>query len=140
RAGQGAPRPRAPAGEAVARMADGRRIAIKAPSILAHDGRGHPLPPDGGGVTARGPVLHVGPRFDGHVDETVDAVDRIVTPGLISTHAHIAGSPLDRSFIEDRGNPQFGYSGLFETLPVRAEAQDEEASRACIDFSMAEML
>jgi imidazolonepropionase-like amidohydrolase len=37
------------------------------------------------------------------VDETVDAVDRLVTPGLISTHAHIAGSPLDRSFIEDRG-------------------------------------
>ena len=85
-------------------------------------------------------ILSVGPRFDGRVDETVDAADRIVTPGLISTHAHIAGSPLDRSFIEDRGNPQFFYSGLFEMLPVRAEAQDEEASRACIDFSMAEML
>ena len=66
-------------------------------------------------------ILHVGPRFDGTVDETVDARDRIVTPGLISTHAHIGGSPLDRSFIEDRGNPQFWYSGLFEMLPVRSE-------------------
>ena len=121
-------------------MTEGRRVAIKAPYVLAHDGRGHRLLRDGVVVIEGGVILHVGPRFDGRVDERVDAADRIVTPGLISTHAHIAGSPLDRSFIEDRGNPQFGYSGLFEMLPVRAEAQDEEASHACIDFSMAEML
>jgi cytosine/adenosine deaminase-related metal-dependent hydrolase len=30
--------------------------------------------------------------------------------------------------------------GLFEMLPVRHEAQDEEAGRACVDFSMAELL
>jgi cytosine/adenosine deaminase-related metal-dependent hydrolase len=70
----------------------------------------------------------------------VEARDRVVTPGLISTHAHIGGSPLDRSFIEDRGTPQFFYSGLFEMLPVRSGAQDEEAGRACVDFSMAELL
>ena len=70
----------------------------------------------------------------------MDARDRVVTPGLISTHAHIGGSPLDRSFIEDRGNPQFWYSGLFEMLPVRSEGQDEEGGRACVDFSMAELL
>lgn len=85
-------------------------------------------------------ILHVGPRFDGTVDETLDASDRVLTPGLISTHAHMAGSPLDRSFIEDRGGPQFWYSGLFEMLPVRSGAQDEEAARACVDFSMAELL
>src|SRR4030095_9609896 len=34
----------------------------------------------------------------------------------------------------------FFYSGLFELLPVRGAAQDEEATRACVDFSMAEML
>jgi hypothetical protein len=48
--------------------------------------------------------------------------------------------PLDRSFIEDRGNPQFFYTGLFELLPVRGTAQDEEATRARVDFSMAELL
>ena len=42
--------------------------------------------------------------------------------------------------IEDRGSPQFWYSGLFEMLPVRSEAQDEAAGRACVDFSMAELL
>jgi cytosine/adenosine deaminase-related metal-dependent hydrolase len=117
-----------------------RRTAIRAGHIIAHDGRSHRHLRDGVVVIEGDRILHVGPRFDGSVDETVDAADRVVTPGLISTHAHIGGSPLDRSFLEDRGNPQFWYSGLFEMLPVRHEAQDEEAGRACVDFSMAELL
>src|SRR5512144_2430921 len=117
-----------------------RRTAIRAGYILAFDGRGHRLLRDGVVVMEGDHILAVGPRFDGTVDEVVDATNRVVTPGLISTHAHIGGSPLDRSFLEDRGNPQFWYSGLFEMLPVRSEAQDEEAGRACVDFSMAELL
>src|SRR5262247_3265537 len=117
-----------------------RRIAIRAGWIIAFDGRGHRLLRDGVVVVEGGHIVHVGPRFEGTVDETVDARDRVLTPGLISTHAHIAGSPLDRSFIEDRGSPQFWYSGLFEMLPVRGGAQDEAASRACVDFSMVELL
>lgn len=121
-------------------MTRGRRTAIQAGYIIAYDGRGHRLLRDGVVVIEGNSILHVGRRFDGTVDETVDARDRVLTPGLITTHAHIAGSPLDRSFIEDRGNPQFWYSGLFEMLPVRGAAQDEEAGRACVDFSMAELL
>jgi len=121
-------------------MTSTRRIAIRAAHIIAHDGRGHRHLRDGVVVIEGDRIVHVGPRFDGAVDETVDAADRVVTPGLISTHAHIGGSPLDRSFLEDRGNPQFWHSGLFEMLPVRHEAQDEEAGRACVDFSMAELL
>src|SRR5262249_54478230 len=121
-------------------MSATKRTAIRAGFILAFDGRGHRLLGDGVVVIEGDHVLQVGPRFDGTVDEAVDARDRIVTPGLISTHAHIGGSPLDRSFIEDRGNPQFWYSGLFEMLPVRSEAQDDEGGRACVDFSMAELL
>src|SRR2546426_6310560 len=121
-------------------MTAAKRIAIRAASVIAFDGRGHRLLRDGVVVIEGDSILHVGPRFGGRVDETVGVPDRVLTPGLISTHAHISGSPLDRSFIEDRGNPQFWYSGLFEMLPVRGDAQDEEAGRACIDFSMAELL
>jgi 5-methylthioadenosine/S-adenosylhomocysteine deaminase len=121
-------------------MSAPRRTLIRAGWIVGYDGRGHRLLKNGVVVLEGDRILHVGPRFDGAVDETVDAADRIVTPGLISTHAHLGGSPLDRSFIEDRGNPQFWYSGLFEMLPVRHEAQDDEATRACIEFSMAELL
>jgi cytosine/adenosine deaminase-related metal-dependent hydrolase len=121
-------------------MTASRRVALRAGHVIAFDGRRHRLLRDGVVVIEGDSILFVGRRFDGRVDETVDARDRILTPGLISTHAHIAGSPLDRSFIEDRGNAQFWYSGLFEMLPVRGGAQDEEASRACVDFSMAELL
>src|SRR5215831_3174069 len=125
-------------------MSTPRRTLIRAGHVIAFDGHGHRLLRDGVVLIEDDRIVHVGPRADdrqtGRVDETVDAGDRILTPGLISAHAHIAGSPLDRSFIEDTGRPQFYYSGLFESLPVRDGAQDAEASRACVDFSMAELL
>src|ERR1700755_3281111 len=99
-------------------MSPSKRIAIRAGHVLAFDGRGHRLLRDGGVVIEGGHILPGGARVGGPVDETVDARDRVVTPGLISTHAHIGGSPLDRSFIEDRGNPQVWDSGLVEVLPV----------------------
>src|SRR2546426_4954855 len=121
-----------------------RRTAIRAGWIVAFDGRGHRLLRNGVVVVEGDRIVHVGRTLEGvrpeTMDETVDARDRVLTPGLITTHAHLAGSPLDRSFIEDRGSPQFWYSGLFEMLPVRSDAQDEEAGRACVDFSMAELL
>ncbi|MBI1736940.1 MAG: amidohydrolase family protein [Candidatus Rokubacteria bacterium] len=116
------------------------RTLIRAGHVVAFDGKEHRLLRDGTVVIEGDRIVHVGPRFDGTADQTVDARDRIVTPGLISTHAHISGSPLDRSFIEDRGNAQFFFSGLFEMLPVRSGAQDDEAGRACIEFSMGELL
>jgi len=117
-----------------------RRTVIHAGYVVAYDGRQHRLLRDGVVVVEGDRIALVGTRFDGTADHTVDARDRVVTPGLISTHAHVSGSPLDKSFIEDRGNPQFWFSGLFEMLPVRGAAQDDEAARACIEFSMAELL
>ena len=103
------------------------RTLIHAGHVIAFDGRGHRLLRDGAVVLEGDRIVHVGPRagYREPVDTTVDARDRVLTPGLISTHAHIAGSPLDRSFIEDTGRPQFYYSGLFETLPVRDGAQEQ---------------
>src|SRR5205807_10589714 len=120
-----------------------RRIAIHAGHVIAFDGRSHRLLRDGTVIVDGDRIVSVGPRQAAAAGTDVEAIgarDAILTPGLISTHAHSGGSPLDRSFIEDRGNPQFCYSGLFELLPVRSEAQDEEAGRACVDFSMAELL
>ena len=120
-----------------------RRTTIHAGYVIAFDGRGHRLLRDGTVIVDGDRIVAVGRRETVPVEtgsQTIDAQDSVLTPGLISTHAHIGGSPLDRSFIEDRGNPQFFYSGLFELLPVRGAAQDEEATRACVDFSMAELL
>src|SRR5439155_11696744 len=120
-----------------------RRTAIHAGHVIAFDGGGHRLLRDGTVIVDGDRIVSVGPRAAAPVGadvETIDARASILTPGLISTHAHLGGSPLDRSFIEDRGNPQFFYSGLFELLPVRGAAQDDDATHACVDFSMAELL
>src|SRR5712691_11859780 len=101
-------------------MSPTRRTVIRAGHIIAYDGHGHRYLRNGVVAIEGDRIVHVGPRYDGVADETVDAADRVVTPGLISTHAHIGVSPLDRSFLEDRGSPQFWYSGLFEMLPVRS--------------------
>jgi 5-methylthioadenosine/S-adenosylhomocysteine deaminase len=122
-----------------------RRTRIDASHIIAFQqgttGKdGHRYLRDGVVVVEGQEIVHVGPTYDGPADESIDARGMLLTPGLISTHAHVSGSPLDKSFIEDRGRRQFYNSGLFEFLPVRGAAQDEAASRACVDYSMAELL
>jgi cytosine/adenosine deaminase-related metal-dependent hydrolase len=116
------------------------RRLIKASHVIAYQNGGHRHLRDGVVVWEGNEIVHVGTRFDGEVDETIDATGKIVTPGFVNTHAHLAGSPLDKSFIEDRGNRQFYLSGLFEYLPVRDAAQDAAASRACLAYSMTELL
>lgn len=118
----------------------GRRTVIRASHIVAFQEGGHRYLQDGVIVIEGNTIAHVGRQYAGPADETIDATGKIVTPGLISCHAHLAGSPLDKSFIEDVGPRNFYLSGLFEMLPTRAAAQDEEATRACIDFSMAELI
>jgi cytosine/adenosine deaminase-related metal-dependent hydrolase len=116
------------------------RTRIDAGHVIAYRDGGHRYLRDGVVVVEGNQIVHVGPTYDGPSDEQVDARTMLVTPGLINTHAHLAGSPLDKSFVEDRGRRQFYNSGLFEYLPVRGAAQDEAASRACVDYSMAEIL
>lgn len=114
--------------------------AIHASHIIAYDGAQHRHLHDGVVVIDGNTIMHVGPTYTGQADRTIDATGKVVTPGFINTHAHLAGSPLDKSFIEDRGNPQFYMSGLFEFLPARAGAMTSEDAQACVDFSLVELL
>ncbi len=114
--------------------------AIQASHIIAYDGTQHRHLQNGVIVYEDNTIIHVGQIYDGPVDQTIDARGKVITPGFINTHAHLAGSPLDKSFIEDRGNPQFYMSGLFEFLPARSGAMIQEHAHACVDFSLIELL
>ena len=116
------------------------RIRIEGGVIVACQGGGHRVLTDGVIVVEGNEIVHVGKSFEGRVDRVIDARDSIVTPGLINTHTHLSESPLDKSFVEDRGRRQFYYSGLFEMLPARSAGIDFDGRRACVDYSMGELL
>ena len=116
------------------------RRVIKASHIIAFQKGSHRHLRDGVVVSEDSRIVHVGKSFDGDADEVVDASGRIVTPGFINTHAHLTESPIDKSFVEDRGPRQFYLSGLFEFLPARDRALTVEARRSCIAFSVAELI
>ena len=116
------------------------RRRIDASHVIAYQDGGHRHLRDGVVVTEGNEIVHVGRDFAGEVDETIDARGMVVTPGFINTHAHLYESPLDKSFVEDKGRRQFYLSGLFEYLPVRSMAMGDEDARACLAYSMAELL
>jgi len=74
------------------------RTLIRASWVVGFDGRQHRIIRDGVVVYEGNTITHVGRRFDGQADRVIDAAGKIVTPGLISTHAHLAGSPPGQTF------------------------------------------
>lgn len=116
------------------------RTRIDAGVIVAFQDGEHRILRDGVVVVEGNEIVHVGKTFEGRADRTIDARNAIVTPGFINTHTHLSESPLDKSFIEDVGRRQFYYSGLFEMLPARSAGIDHDGRRACVDYSMGELL
>lgn len=107
--------------------------------IVAFQEGQHRILRDGCLVVEDDRVTYVGTRYPGPVDRYVDRLDRIVTPGLINTHAHLDESPIDKSVQEDIGNRQFWLTGLIEILPTEVAGLDEDGARACVDYSLIEL-
>ena len=118
----------------------GHRTRIDAGIVIAHQRGSHVVLKDGVVVLEGDRIVHVGQDADGPVDETIDLRDKLLTPGFINTHTHLAGSPLDKSLIEDVGKRQFQFSALPDMLPARAAANDRQMMEACVDSSMVELL
>ena len=116
------------------------RRMIRAGHVIAFQNGGHRHLRDGVVVWENDKIIHVGKSFDGEVDEVVDAPEKIVTPGFINTHAHLTESPLDKSYVEDRGPRAFYLSGLFEFLTARDVSITDDMRRACIAFSVPELI
>ena len=64
------------------------RRRIDASHVIAFQEGGHRYLRDGVVVTDGSDIVHVGPRgsWNQPVDETIDAIDMVVTPGFINTH------------------------------------------------------
>ena len=116
------------------------RTRLDAGIVIAYQRGSHAVLPGGVVVLEDDRIVHVGREADGPVDEAIDLRNRLLTPGFINTHTHLAGSPLDKSLVEDVGKRQFQYSALPDMLPARAAANDRQMMEACVDYSMVELI
>ena len=64
------------------------RTLIQGGWVVGFDGSHHELWQDGVVVYEDNRILHVGPRFDGSSDRTIDARGKLVSPGFINCHIH----------------------------------------------------
>jgi 5-methylthioadenosine/S-adenosylhomocysteine deaminase len=121
-------------------LVDVTKTAYRAPWIIAFQDGEHRLLRDGVVVVSGNSVVHVGHELADKVDRVVDLPETLVTPGFISTHAHVHSSPVDKSVQEDVGNRQFWLTGLIEILPLEIAGLDEDAKKLCVDYSLPELV
>lgn len=97
------------------------RTAIRGGWIVGHDNNGHTLIKNGVVVYEDNRIVHVGTEFDGTVDHTIDAGDKLVAPGFIDTHIHY-GHRASHRLISDNGRPLFyGQPFLEITVPKKGK-------------------
>lgn len=97
------------------------RTKIEATWIVGHAGGRHQLIRDGAVVYEGNRIVHVGKRFEGHVDKTIDARGKLVAPGFIDTHVH-SGHRASHRLITDTGRPMY-YGQPFLEISVPKEGK-----------------
>lgn len=86
--------------------------------VVGFDGKSHRLIRGGTVAFRDGAITFVGRHYDGPADTKFDGRGRVVIPGLIDLHAHLALEARTKGFSDDHGSRQLWMSGLFEYLPA----------------------
>src|SRR5262245_11289071 len=95
------------------------RTLIRGGWVVGFAGRGHTLIPEGVVVYEADRIVHVGRRFDGRVDQEIDARGLLVGPGFIDTHVH-SGHRASHRLITDTGRPDYYGQPFLEISVPRA--------------------
>ncbi len=107
--------------------------------VVGFDGHGHRLIRNGTVAFSGNAISFVGTDYQGPADTVIDAHGRIIIPGLINMHTHLALEARTKSFQDDRGSRKIWMSGLFEFLPLFS-ASDEEGAVDGLRFATTELL
>lgn len=85
-----------------------------------------------------GVVTHAGGRYAGPADTEIDGRERLVMPGLVNIHTHLASEPLRKGITDETRSPNFWHSSLYEYLPTFGN--DAEGYVPSIRVAIAELL
>ncbi len=110
------------------------RTLIQGGWVVGFDGRSHQLLRDGSVLfDDNGEILHVGHRFDGQAERTIDARGMLVMPGLINTHLHLGTNAPHAFFLDQTKADYFGANFYAYSVPKRGAAESRAASRADVE-------
>ena len=98
------------------------RTLIRGGWVVGFGGRSHELIPNGSVVFEGDRLIHVGRTFEGPVDRTIDAREKLVAPGFVNCHLHAAVNAGQTVFIAD-GKPDYFGSNFIGYVAPRRGAQ-----------------
>lgn len=107
--------------------------------VVGFDGSGHRLIRNGTVAFDGNTISYVGVNYRGRADRVIDARGRVVIPGLVNLHTHLALEARTKSFQDDLGSRKLWMSGLFEFLPM-FNAADVEGAIDALRFAVVELL
>lgn len=89
-------------------------------------------------------IVFVGERYEGAIDEMIDATGRLVIPGLINGHLHVTDTPFTKGYLEDTGSSANtaeaqNFVSLYKILPEVRHATDGEAQVVAAECAFAEL-
>lgn len=89
-------------------------------------------------------IVHVGERFAGACDATIDASGRLVIPGLVNTHIHATDLLYCKGYLEEASNhstaaKETNYGTLYKVLPAVRHATDPDAQAVSAECAFAEL-
>jgi cytosine/adenosine deaminase-related metal-dependent hydrolase len=116
------------------------RTCIKGGLIVAFDGVKHRLIRDGIVVLEEDKIIHVGKSYSGQVDKKINAKKRLVIPGLINLHSHVAGCPYERGYRGDGSTRALHNSDLYDRAPAFWISQTQADKKIAMQYSLAELL
>ena len=97
------------------------RTKINASWVVGHENNQHTLIRDGVVVYEDNTIIHVGKSFEGDVERTIDAKNKLAAPGFIDTHVH-SGHRASHRLITDTGRPMY-YGQPFLEISVPREGK-----------------
>lgn len=93
-------------------------VIANADWVIGFDGAGHRLIRNGTIAWSGNAITFVGRKYQGPSDTVIDGRGRIVMPGLINMHTHLALEAQTKGFSDDHGSRKLWMSGLPEYLPA----------------------
>lgn len=121
----------------------GNTTVIRGGWIVAYNGTEHRILRNGVIVISGDTIKEIGTKYNGAADNTIDASNDLVIPGLVNCHVHVSSMAGDRMIL-DEGRRDVFRSGFLNYYPTRGvngpSMSSFEDPESVIRYSLASLL